>query len=77
MARRRLRAKMMLYNVSILVASVLAYLISTAIYRLYFHPLAKFPGPFWARLTSFPSYWYTLRQDRHVWLLQLQQQYGR
>lgn len=52
------------------------YLFSVAIYRLYFHPLAKYPGPFWARLTVFPSWWYTRSQDRHVWLLSLQKQYG-
>ncbi|KAF2108558.1 cytochrome P450 [Lophiotrema nucula] len=54
----------------------IAYLLFTAIYRLYFHPLAKFPGPFWARVSSWPSYWHTVKQDRHVWLFQLQEQYG-
>ncbi|KAI0128338.1 cytochrome P450 [Xylariales sp. AK1849] len=52
------------------------HILITAIYRLYFHPLAKHPGPFWARLTGIPSFWHTLRQDRHVWLWCLQQQYG-
>ncbi|KAF7185610.1 Cytochrome P450 monooxygenase [Pseudocercospora fuligena] len=57
-------------------AIVTIAVITTAIYRLYLHPLAKFPGPFWARLTTFPSYWHTLKGDRHVWLWRLQQQYG-
>jgi cytochrome P450 len=52
------------------------YVLTVAVYRLYFHPLAKYPGPFWARLTSFPSYWHTLQCDRHIWLWRLQQQYG-
>lgn len=56
---------------------VLAYTITKSVYTLYFHPLAKYPGPFWARLSSFPSYWHTLKRDRHVWLLQLQEQYGK
>ncbi|CAJ2511650.1 Uu.00g072750.m01.CDS01 [Anthostomella pinea] len=50
--------------------------LSTAIYRLYFHPLAEYPGPFWARLSVWPSYLHTIKQDRHTWLLQLQDQYG-
>jgi hypothetical protein len=53
-----------------------AYIITTAIYRLYFHPLASFPGPFWARLTIFPSWWHTRTGDRHIWLYSLQEKYG-
>lgn len=54
----------------------LTYVISTVIYRLYFHPLAKYPGPFWAKISQFPSYWHALKQDRHLWLYQIQEQYG-
>ncbi|KIW07451.1 uncharacterized protein PV09_02290, partial [Verruconis gallopava] len=30
---------------------LLVYWITLAIYRLWFHPLAKYPGPFLARIT--------------------------
>ncbi|KAK2603236.1 hypothetical protein N8I77_009707 [Diaporthe amygdali] len=62
----------------IVILSTLAvgYLISTVVYRLYLHPLAKYPGPFWAKITSFPSYWHALKQDRHLWLFQLQEEFG-
>jgi hypothetical protein len=35
------------------VAAYLLYLIGRAFYRLYFHPLAKFPGPRLAAATTF------------------------
>lgn len=60
----------------VLFAVFISYVLSTAIYRLYFHPLAKYPGPFWARLSTWPSYLATVKQDRHVWLYKLQQEYG-
>ncbi|CBX94241.1 hypothetical protein IAQ61_006395 [Plenodomus lingam] len=64
-------------NFWMLVATfALAYAVSVAIYRLYFHPLAKFPGPFWACLSTFPSWWHTRKGDRHIWLYSLQEKYG-
>lgn len=48
-----------------------------AIYQLYFHPLAKFPGPFWAKLSILPSWYHTVRRDRHIWLQLLQERYGK
>ncbi|KAL7759598.1 hypothetical protein ACKLNR_009688 [Fusarium oxysporum f. sp. zingiberi] len=52
------------------------YVAAVVVYRLYFHPLAKYPGPFWARISAVPAYYYTLRQDRHIWFWQLQEKYG-
>ncbi|RMJ10958.1 hypothetical protein CDV36_009408 [Fusarium kuroshium] len=64
-------------QVLLLVSSLtLSYVISVVIYRLYFHPLAKYPGPFWARISAFPAYYHTQKKDRHIWFWQLQKQYG-
>ncbi|KAJ4250327.1 hypothetical protein NW757_007160 [Fusarium falciforme] len=61
----------------LLVSSLaLSYVASVVIYRLYFHPLVKYPGPFWARISAFPAYIHTQKKDRHIWFWQLQQQYG-
>lgn len=57
-------------------AALFCFVAHTIIYRLYFHPLAKHPGPLFARLSILPAWWHTIRKDRHVWLLQLQEQYG-
>ncbi|PVH94268.1 cytochrome P450 [Periconia macrospinosa] len=62
--------------VGLSVALGFSYVLCTAIYRLYFHPLAKFPGPFWARISTFPSWWHTRFGDRHLWLYSLQEKYG-
>ncbi|KAI0798923.1 cytochrome P450 [Xylaria sp. FL0064] len=62
--------------VSLIGCFLLTHTLATAVYRLYFHPLSKYPGPFWARLSQFPALWHTTRGDRHVWLLRLQHRYG-
>lgn len=65
------------YSGLVLLSTVsIAYFVSTVIYRVYFHPLSKYPGPFWAKVSLFPSYWHGLKKDRHLWLYQLQEEYG-
>ena len=49
----------------------------TTIYNLFFHPLARVPGPFLCRITDLPSYYRALKGDRHIWLWQNFQVYGR
>lgn len=46
------------------------------IYCLTLHPLAKYPGPFWAKFSVWPSYYHTFRGDRHIWIWQCHQLYG-
>lgn len=63
--------------VLVLVSAAAAFLISNAIYRLFFHPLAGVPGPNLAAITYWWSYYYELKgilpwkvkelQERHGW----------
>jgi hypothetical protein len=36
------------------------------IYRVYFHPLAKYPGPFFAKITNFYGAYYNGRGELHI-----------
>ncbi|KAI1274965.1 benzoate 4-monooxygenase cytochrome P450 [Xylaria sp. FL0933] len=46
------------------------------LYNLFLHPLANVPGPFWARVSGIPSWYYAYRGDRHIWLRKQFQTYG-
>jgi hypothetical protein len=52
------------------------YLIAVAIYRLYFHPLARFPGPIFARLTPIPCTVSLLRGRMPMWVKHCHDKYG-
>lgn len=62
---------------ALLASLLVSYVVATVVYRLYFHPLAKYPGPFWAKISTWPAYIQTQKRNRHVWLLSLQEKYGK
>ncbi|KAI0019377.1 cytochrome P450 [Xylariomycetidae sp. FL0641] len=62
----------------VLAASALVYIVVTAIYRLYFSPLAKFPGPKIAALTSWYNGYHDLvRGGQYIWVVEeMHRKYG-
>lgn len=54
------------------------YIICIGVYRLYFSPLAKFPGPRLAALTLWYEFYYdVIKHGRYTWrIAEMHQQYG-
>lgn len=64
-------------NVAIaLPALLLTYLVTNAIYDVYFHPLAKFPGPFLAKITRLWITWQCYKAREPYVLQELSKKYG-
>jgi hypothetical protein len=55
-----------------------AYLLGLVIYRLYFHPLAKFPGPKYAAISRWHEFYYevVLKGQFTFKVQELHKQYG-
>ncbi|KUL89806.1 hypothetical protein ZTR_00581 [Talaromyces verruculosus] len=56
----------------------LAYVVFSAIYRLYFHPLSRFPGPRVAALTRWYEFYYdVIKPGQFIWKIEsLHKRYG-
>jgi hypothetical protein len=66
------------YVVGIFVAVTVVRAVWVIIYRLFFHPLAKVPGPLLARAFYFYSYWYNARGGRlYLQIEKFHQKYGK
>ncbi|EME47424.1 hypothetical protein DOTSEDRAFT_123996 [Dothistroma septosporum NZE10] len=56
----------------VLVATFAAYVV----YQLYFHPLARYPGPLLGRLTQWYDVYHAYVGDKHILFYHLHQKYG-
>ncbi|KAJ9614975.1 hypothetical protein H2200_001049 [Cladophialophora chaetospira] len=54
----------------------LAYLATVVIYRIYFHPLSRYPGPFLGKISEFYSFLGVWRNDRTISQYRMLQKYG-
>ncbi|ORX93976.1 benzoate 4-monooxygenase cytochrome P450 [Clohesyomyces aquaticus] len=59
-----------------LVTGAILYLILLCIYRVYLHPLSKYPGPISYKLSGWPLLWQAYKGDRHIWHLKDHENYG-
>ncbi|KAL6235273.1 cytochrome P450 [Aspergillus navahoensis] len=60
------------------VASLLVIrFIVVVVYRLFFHPLSKYPGPFFWRISILPSLYCAWTGDRHLVVDKLHKKYGK
>jgi hypothetical protein len=46
------------------------------VYRIWFHPLAKFPGPVLAKVTNLYGGYYAWRGDLHLDMMRCHEKYG-
>ncbi|VBB80976.1 Putative cytochrome P450 E-class, group I [Podospora comata] len=61
----------------LLAVAGLLYTSCLVIYRIFFHPLAKYPGPLLAKLTDAYMLYYAWRGDRHLEFWRMHEKYGK
>ena len=60
----------------IVVLSCISYLVVTIIYNLRYHPYAKYPGPFLARISPLHALLHAYRGDLHLDVTRCHERYG-
>lgn len=61
---------------SFIAACLVLYFITNFIYNVYFHPYAKYPGPFLAKFTDLYSGYHAWKGDIHLDMWRCHQVYG-
>lgn len=66
------------FTIASLGAAILVYLLTLASYRLFFHPLSKFPGPKLAAITQhYEAYYDVVRNGQYTFkIAELHEKYG-
>ena len=66
-------------NLLVLLAAAVVYVLSVAVYRLVFSPVAKFPGPKFAALTYGYEAYYDIVKHGQYWrvIKEMHEKYGR
>ncbi|THV68320.1 flavonoid 3',5'-hydroxylase [Aureobasidium pullulans] len=63
-----------------LVLAVIGYIVARVVYQIvyyrWFHPLSKFPGPFWASVTRLWIAYHNLKEDEPMVAFELHRKYG-
>ncbi|KAH7327080.1 cytochrome P450 [Rhexocercosporidium sp. MPI-PUGE-AT-0058] len=65
-----------LHWTGLLLSSTVLYFLGLIIYRLTLHPLAKYPGPFLAKITDLDNVYHVWMWDRHVNFMKCHEKYG-
>ncbi|KAF5864593.1 hypothetical protein ETB97_007151 [Aspergillus alliaceus] len=71
-----LRSVPLLTYVTAVPTACLAYVLATCIYRVWFHPLAKYPGPLLAKVTNLYGGYYAWKGDLHIDMMRCHEKYG-
>ncbi|KAH6668121.1 isotrichodermin C-15 hydroxylase [Plectosphaerella plurivora] len=58
-------------------AGLVAYTATLVVYRIFFHPLAKYPGPLLAKVTDAYQLYHAWKGDRHLDFWRMHEKYGR
>lgn len=61
---------------SCVIAGLFLYFLSNFVYNVYFHPYAKYPGPFLAKFTDLYSGYHAWKGDIHLDMWRCHQIYG-
>lgn len=57
-------------------SALIAYTIGLVVYRLFFHPFAKYPGPFLAKISYFHAFYHALIKDTPLEQMRCHRKYG-
>ncbi|KAL7271634.1 hypothetical protein RUND412_005589 [Rhizina undulata] len=61
---------------TLLGGTLFVYLLGLFTYRIFFHPLAKYPGPFLAKITGLYGLYHAWKGDRHIANYEAHLKYG-